>query len=506
MATQQRVRPVWVTNSLNHKKEQITPIEPGVIRMYSCGPTVYNFIHIGNLRAALTADVVYRALKHAGYEVNYVRNYTDIDDKIIKRAQEENTTTEVITKKYIQEVEKDYALAGLEEPTHKTLVTEHLKEINEMIQKLIDNGHAYVTPDNEVNFEISKFKEYGKLSRKNIEELVAGARVDVRDGKRSPLDFALWKPAKPGEPEWNSPWGKGRPGWHIECSAMASRWLGDQIDIHHGGEDLIFPHHENEIAQSECSSGKAPYVKYWVHNGFLNLSGVKMSKSLGNIVSARDFLSKFSGEVARILLLSAHYRSMMDFNDDTIHQALAGLQRIYEAKQKAQELQSKRFGLQDMVAENLWGTFAIDCDQTKDEIAHCYDHDFNTPGALAALFKLIREFNRVCAEPKAQATSAAALCAGLLIDIIEKEIGSVIGVGRGNPESVLKDLDRIRASLPSASGATRPTEEEIRALIQARIDARKAKNFAEADRIRKDLEARGVVLKDSPTGTTWEYK
>lgn len=500
-------RPVWVTNSLHGKKEQIQPQTPGKITMYSCGPTVYGLIHIGNLRAALTADLAFRAFKHAGYEVNYVRNYTDIDDKIIKRANEEGLSSDQVSKKYIQEVEKDYAFAGLEEPTHKTLVTDHLKEIVMMIQKLIDRGFAYVASDGEVIFEIAKFKDYGKLSRKNIEDLVAGARVEVSEKKRNPLDFALWKPAKPGEPAWDSPWCKGRPGWHIECSAMASKWLGDQIDVHHGGEDLIFPHHENEIAQSECSSGKAPYVRYWIHNGFLNIDGEKMSKSLGNFLTAREFLGRFSGEVARMLMFSAHYRSPMDFNEETIRQAVANLQRIYEAKKKALELVSRKYtGAPDRLTESVWGEFAAECEAARREIAQSYDQDLNTPGAFGALFKLIREFNRICGDVRAVGGAGAALGAGQLIEVIEREVGSVMGVGRGNPDSVLKDLERIRATMPTSSGSERPSTEEVQSLIAARIAARQEKNFAEADRIRKELDSRGVAIKDSPGGTTWEYK
>jgi len=318
--------------------------------MYSCGPTVYGFIHIGNLRAALTADLFYRLFKRFGYDVTYVRNFTDVDDKIIKRANEEKVTSDDVTRKYIPEAEKDYALAGLMEPTHKTKVTEHMPEIITMVGKIIENGKAYTADDpegfdptaKEVFFSIDAFPTYGQLSGKKLEDLRAGERVEVNTKKKNPADFSLWKPAKAGEPSWDSPWGKGRPGWHIECSAMACKWLGEQMDLHHGGEDLIFPHHENEIAQSEAATGTHPYVNYWVHNAFLNFDGEKMSKSLGNIVSARDFLSQYGGEVTRMLFLNVHYRSPFDINPVMMDQAITNLERLYEAKKKAEEKVSEQ--------------------------------------------------------------------------------------------------------------------------------------------------------------------
>jgi cysteinyl-tRNA synthetase len=500
-------REIRLTNTLTGKKEKLETHVPGKLTFYSCGPTVYNLIHIGNLRAGLVSDLIYRYFKRAGYEVNYVRNYTDVDDKIIDKANQEGIPTSELTKKYTVEVEKDYALAGLLEPTHKPTVTGHMKEIVAMIEKIIKNGNAYVAQDGEVLFSIETFKGYGKLSHKNIEDLVAGIRVEVDGKKKNPLDFSLWKPAKPGEPSWESPWCKGRPGWHIECSAMSSRWLGDAIDVHHGGEDLIFPHHENEIAQSESASKKAPFVKTWLHNGFLTLSKTKMSKSLGNVFNAREFLSLYSGEFARYLLLSVHYRALIDFGPETLENTWLGLNRIYEAKAKALETQKQGRARADLRAEGAWGSFVARCEQTRKEIDDCYANDLNTAGALGALFTLIREFNRTMSEPLASATPSAALGGAELIKIIEEDIGSVLGVGRLDPAKGLEDLMRIKKLISeSQGGGARPAEKEILDLIQQRADARKAKDFARADQIRKDLDARGVLIKDNAGGTSWTYK
>ncbi|MBC7692447.1 MAG: cysteine--tRNA ligase [Methylotenera sp.] len=505
------IREIKVTNTLSGKKEILETRVPGKLSMYSCGPTVYNFIHIGNLRAALVADQFFRYFKKVGYDVTFVRNFTDVDDKIIKKANEEKLTSDEIAKRYIIEVEKDYALAGLHEPTHKTKVTEHMPEIIGMIEKIIANGKAYVAEKSageegyEVLFSISSFEGYGKLSHKNIDDLVAGHRVEVSEKKHNPLDFTLWKPAKPGEPSWDSPWGKGRPGWHIECSAMAGKWLGDQMDLHHGGEDLVFPHHENEIAQSEACTGHAPYVKYWLHSAFLNMGKEKMSKSLGNVLGARDFLVRFGTEFTRYLLLSVHYRSIIDFGDEAIEHTLIALHRIYEAKAKALQISQLKMAMPDLRAESAWGSFMSECEAVRREMDDHFANDFNTAGAVASLFTLIRSFNRTLAEPRASATPSAILGAQELIKVMEMDLGDVLGIGRGNPEKMLADLERIKAERATASGTLRMTEDEIKAAIQARADARKAKDFAQGDRIRKDLESKGVMIKDSPQGTAWEY-
>lgn len=497
---------IYFTNTLTRKKERFEPIEPGRVKMYACGPTVYNLIHIGNLRAALVADLVYRYLKYAGYEVSYVRNYTDIDDKIIQKAIEDGVEFTEITKKYISEVEKDYAVTGLLEPDHKTLATEHIPEMIEMIQKIIDHGKGYVAEDGEVFFSIQDFEGYGKLSHKNLEDLIAGARVGVRENKKNPMDFSLWKPAKPGEPSWKTPWSDGRPGWHIECSVMATKWLGEQIDIHMGGVDLIFPHHENEIAQSEAACGKAPFSKYWIHNEHLTLDKEKMSKSLGNTFIARDFLTQYGGEVARYLLLSVHYGTKMDFSDQSVEEALSELERLYEAKKTAVELLAVKAALPDLRAESLWGEFVAGVEQTRKEIQSHYANDLNTPGALGALFSLIRKFNRTLSEKQTRTTPSAVMAAQSLVDLLEGDIGAVIGVGRLSPDKALSDLQRIRKERASSGGESRPSEEEIQTQIEERIQARKEKNFARADEIRDELARRGVEIKDSPQGTTWSYR
>jgi cysteinyl-tRNA synthetase len=499
-------REIRLTNTATGKKERLETLAPGKLTMYSCGPTVYNFIHIGNLRGGVVADLFFRYFKRAGYDVNYVRNYTDVDDKIIARAKEEGMAPEALARKYTGEVERDYAVAGMLEPTHKTTVTDHVREIIAMIEAIVRNGKGYVADDGEVLFSIDAFPTYGALSRRNLEDQIAGHRVEVSSKKRNPLDFTLWKPAKPGEPAWDSPWGKGRPGWHIECSAMASKWLGNRIDVHHGGEDLVFPHHENEIAQSEAATGEAPFVHHWLHHAFVNLGKEKMSKSLGNVFLARKFLEQYGGEVARYLLLSAHYRSIIEFDADAVEQALSGLQRIYEAKAKALELAARRAALPDLRAESLWSNFVAEAEKVKRDIDDAYANDFNTPGALAALFGLIREFNRIQGEPMALAAPASILAAQSLIQVIEDDIGGVLGVGRLDPRKALEDIARIRAAKPTESGAARPSAEEIEAALKARVEARARKDFAEADRIRKDLEARGVALKDGPQGTKWEYR
>jgi cysteinyl-tRNA synthetase len=499
-------RRIFITNTKTHKKEEFKPLQAGEVKMYSCGPTVYGEIHIGNLRAALTADLFFRFFKKFGFKVNYVRNYTDIDDKIIKKAAEEGVPLEVVTKRYIEAAEKNYALALMEEPTHKTLVTDHLPEIISMIESILKNGKAYVTDQHDVYFSIPEFPSYGQLSGKSLDDLMAGARVEVSESKRNAADFALWKSATPGEPAWDSPWGPGRPGWHIECSAMACKWLGPSMDLHHGGEDLVFPHHENEIAQSEAATGVSPYVKTWVHNAFLTFSSEKMSKSLGNVVLARDFLAQYGGEVARLVFLGVHYRSTFDFGPESVDQAVTHLERIYEAKKLAEEIAAKSMLLPDPMAETLWGGFFIDCDRTRNAILDHYANDLNTPGAISEFFGLVREWNRIVAHGNAKNTPAAILAAKELIRILEQEIGSVIGVGRMRSETMLAHLSAIRALRSKNEGKTVLSEAEIAEWLQKRSDARAQRDFKRSDEIRDHLLSLGVEIKDSPQGTTWTRK
>ena len=499
-------RTISFIHSKTHKKEVFQPITPGEVKMYSCGPTVYGDIHIGNLRAALTADLFYRFLKKMGFKVTYVRNYTDIDDKIIKRAQEEGTTLEVITKRYTEAAEKCYAAALMEEPTHKTKVTDHLPEIIAMIEAILKNQKGYVASNGDVYFSIDAFPSYGQLSGKTQEDLLAGARVEVNEMKKNAADFALWKSAKPGEPAWDSPWGKGRPGWHIECSAMACKWLGPRMDLHHGGEDLIFPHHENEIAQSEAATGCAPYVNTWVHNAFLTFSSEKMSKSLGNVVNAKDFLAQYGGEVARMVFLGVHYRSTFDFSPETVDQAITSLERVYEAKLVAEEILQKKITVPDPMGEVLWSGFFIDADRARNAIMDHYANDLNTPGALSEIFGLIREWNRILAQGNAKNTPAAILAAREFVRVLEEEIGSVIGIGRMRAESMLQHLSSLRAFRSEKEGKATLGDAEIEGFIRERNEARARKDFKRSDEVRDHLLRHGVEIKDSPEGTRWTRK
>jgi cysteinyl-tRNA synthetase len=499
------VRQIRLTNSMTHRREELQTREAGKLTFYSCGPTVYDLIHIGNLRAALTADLFFRIFLRAGYEVNFVRNYTDIDDKILKRAQEQGVSPLEVSEKYIKECEKDYAVAGLLEPTHKTKVTEHLPEIQSLIQQILDRGHAYLAPDGEVLFSIESFPTYGCLSHRTLEGQEAQTRVRSRDHKKHEFDFTLWKPAKAGEISWPSPWGAGRPGWHIECSAMAQKWLGSCIDVHHGGEDLIFPHHENEIAQSEAASGEAPYVRYWLHHAFVNFSKEKMSKSLGNVISARNFLTQFGGEFARFFLLSVHYRTRLEFSQESLEQAHAQLSRIYEAKLQAERLLGMRAALPDMVAENAWGEFVAGVERTRARFEEQLFFDFNTPGAFAEVFALIREFNRVTALPRATSTPTAILAAQSFIKFLEHDVWECLGMGRVGAARMLETLSTIKRDHLSKSEAGRIEASEVDRLIRERQAAKLRKEFQLADSIREELKAKGVLLKDSPHGTTWEY-
>jgi cysteinyl-tRNA synthetase len=454
----------------------------------------------------LTADLFYRFFKHFGYRVTYVRNYTDIDDKIIHQAQKENTGCDEITTKYIAYAEKDYALALMEEPTHKTRVTEHLPEIIAMIESIIRNGKGYSTPSGDVYFAIDAFPTYGALSGKSVDDLQAGARVEINPEKKNPMDFALWKAAKPGEPAWDSPWGRGRPGWHIECSAMACKWLGPKMDLHHGGEDLVFPHHENEIAQSEAATGISPYVGCWVHNAFLTFSSEKMSKSLGNVVQARDFLAEYGGELARMIFLGVHYRSVFDFNAEAVDLAVTNLERVYEAKKIAEDLRDRRIGIPDPMAEQAWGSFIIDCDRAREAIRSHYANDLNTAGALSELYSLVREFNRALKQQNALNTPAGILAAIEFLKVFEGEIGAVIGIGRMRAESMLAHLERVKLSRSKREGKDVLEDADVEALIRERKLARENRDFKKSDEIRDRLLTGGVLIKDSPEGTTWVRK
>ena len=457
-----------IHNSLTRRVEAFRPIEAGRVRMYVCGVTVYDLCHMGHARMMLAFDVVARWLRASGYELTYVRNVTDIDDKIIRRATERGVTIGALTAEMTARMHEDLAALGVEPPTHEPRATAYVPQMLELIGRLEARGLAYRAADGDVNYAVRRFPGYGKLSGKSLDELRAGERVAVLEGKHDPLDFVLWKAAKEGEPpeaRWDSPWGPGRPGWHIECSAMSCALLGEHFDIHGGGLDLQFPHHENEIAQSEGASGR-PFVNVWMHNGFVNVDDEKMSKSLGNFFTIRDVLQRYDGETVRFLMLRTHYRSPFNFSDAHLDDARAALRRLYGTLEAVPVLGS---GPVDWSAEPAR------------RFREAMDDDFNTPQALAVLFELASEVNR----------SRDAAAAHLL-----KGLGEVLGVLQQAPRAWLQG----GAAAASAAGLDEPG---IVQRIEARAQAKKARDFATADRIRAELAAAGVELKDTPQGTTW---
>lgn len=460
-----------VYNTLTRKKEELKTITPNEVKIYACGPTVYNFIHIGNARPLCVFDTFRRYLEYRGYKVNFVQNFTDIDDKIIKRANEEGTDYKTVSEKYIAEFWTDVKGMNIREATVHPKATENIDEIISIISALVEKGYAYSVENGDVYFSPKKFKEYGKLSHQPLEDLEAGARINIGELKKEPMDFALWKGAKPGEPAWDSPWGKGRPGWHIECSAMVRRYLGETIDIHCGGQDLIFPHHENEIAQSECCNG-VPFANYWMHNGYINVDNVKMSKSLGNFFTVRDVAEKYGYEPIRYLMISSQYRSPINYSVDIIEQCKASLTRLYTCRD------SLDFALQnagDTVPDNA-DAIKAQLDSRREQFCRAMDDDLNTADGIAAVFELVRDINvSVLASDSKDLIAYAAK----LFD----ELTGVLGLV----------YNRKTDSLDS----------EIEALIEARQAARKEKNWAEADRIRDELKAQGIVLEDTPQGVKW---
>lgn len=479
--------PLRVYNTLTGTKEEFVPINPGKVGMYVCGVTVYDHCHIGHARANVVFDMIYRYLQAKGLEVTYVRNYTDIDDKIINRANRDGVAYNEISERFIQEFDKDMARLMLQLPTFQPKATEHIPEIIALVQKLIDKGFAYQS-GNDVFYRVDRFEGYLKLSKRNLEDMQAGARIEVDERKEHPMDFALWKGAKPGEPYWESPWGHGRPGWHIECSAMSTKFLGETLDIHGGGKDLIFPHHENEIAQSEAASGK-PFVKYWLHNGFVNINAEKMSKSLGNFFTIKEVLERYDAEVLRFFLLSAHYRSPIDFSDQNLKEAEMGLERIYKALAGIDERLAA--GTEQAGGEES-RELEEKCAGIAARFAEAMDDDFNTAMALGHLFDLVRSINR--------ALPVAPLA---LLTRVKEEVATIaatLGVCDSVPASFLQRMKERKTSEMEI-----PVE-EIEALIAERAEARKAKNFKRSDEIRDLLAARNIVLLDGAQGTTWQVK
>jgi len=466
-----------IHNSLTGRKEPFKPIVPGQVGMYVCGMTVYDHIHVGHARSQIAFDVARRWLEASGYRVNYVRNITDIDDKIIQRAREGNEAVESLTARYIASTEEDLAALGVRKPDHEPRATGYVREIVKMIETLVQRRIAYVGASGDVLYSVAKFAPYGQLSGKKPADLRAGARVDVDESKRDPLDFVLWKRAKPGEPAWESPWGAGRPGWHIECSAMANALLGRHFDIHGGGMDLKFPHHENEIAQS-CAATDAPFVNVWMHNGFVRVDDEKMSKSLGNFFTVREVLPRLRPEVLRAFLVSSHYRGPVNYTEENLRQADAVLQRLYLALRDVRPSSKAEAG------------------EATRAFTEAMDDDFNTPEALAAMQSLARELN--VAKSSGDKRKASKLAAEL------KKLGSLLGLLGQDPADWLATRSELTGGTQDAAGAPEPAE--IEELIKARIEARKAKDWAGSDRIRDDLAARGVLLEDGPAGTTWRRK
>ena len=477
-----------VFNTMGSRKEPFVPLVPGRIRMYVCGVTVYDLCHIGHARANVAFDIIVRYLRHTGYDVTYIRNFTDIDDKILRRAAEEGSDYLAVSTKYIKAFHEDFDRLGLLRPDVEPKATEHIPEIVALVERLVRDGKAYEV-GGDVYYSVKGFPGYGKLSGKNVDDLRAGARVDVDERKNDPLDFALWKASKPGEPAWESPWGPGRPGWHIECSAMAMKHLGETFDIHGGGKDLVFPHHENEIAQSEAATGK-PFARYWLHNGFVNIDNEKMSKSLGNFFTLRDVLSRVKPEVLRFFLASSHYRSPIDYSDRSLTEAKAGLDRLYRVKEKAEACRAAGAAPSPLPP----GEEVAPLLSAPARFGEAMDDDFNTAGAMGHLFDAVRALNRLApAEPSADVERAGMFLAGYeLID----PLFAVLGLLRAPSPEHFK-----------AAGADgKMPEGEILARIEARRAARSAKQYGEADRIRKELEASGVLLEDGKSGTTWKYK
>ncbi|MCD8153274.1 MAG: cysteine--tRNA ligase [Clostridiales bacterium] len=465
-----------IFNTMTRRKEEFVPLEEGKVKMYVCGPTVYNLIHIGNARPMIVFDTVRRYMEYKGYEVNYVSNFTDVDDKIIKKALEEGVSAQEISTRYIAECRKDMEGMNVKPATTAPLATQEIGGMIEMIQKLIEKGHAYVVGDGTVYFRVKSFRDYGKLSHKNLDDLQSGFRalqVSGEDQKEDPLDFVLWKPKKEGEPSWPSPWCDGRPGWHIECSEMSKKYLGEEIDIHAGGEDLIFPHHENEIAQSECCNGKI-FARYWMHNAFLNIDNRKMSKSLGNFRTVRQISEQYDLQVLRFFMLNAHYRSPLNFSADLMESSKSSLERIREAAARLLDRKAAASVPSLLEAE---AALLEEAKGFEAKFEEAMDDDFNTADALAAVFELVKFANTHAGE------GCSAEFAGALLEKLTR-LCDVLGLTLGEKEEIL--------------------DEEIEALIRERQEARKDRNFARADEIRGELLEKGIILKDTREGVKWK--
>ena len=457
-----------IYNTLTRKKEEFIPVDKENVKMYSCGPTVYDYFHIGNARPFIIFDTMRRYLEYVGYKVTFVQNFTDIDDKMIKRANAEGITVKELGERFIAEYFKDAEAIGVKRATVHPKATENIDAIIDIIKRLEDNGYAYAV-DGNVYFRTKEFKEYGKLSKQPLEDLELGARIDINERKDDPMDFALWKSKKDGEPFWQSPWGEGRPGWHIECSAMANKYLGETIDLHSGGQDLIFPHHENEIAQSECANCKQ-FSNYWMHNGYINIDGKKMSKSLGNFFTVRDILKEYDGEIIRFFMLSAHYRSPINFADTLMAQAKSAVERVYTCIENLEFLKEKA---EDIPCDEK---LKVELEKCREKFCAAMDDDLNTADAIAAIFDIVYLANT-------SITSASGACAIDSTLSLIRELGAVLGLFIKESKNSLDD--------------------EVEELIKQRNEARKNKDWATADAIRDKLKEMNIVLKDTPDGVKW---
>ena len=475
-----------VHNTLTRKKETFEPLDKNLVKIYLCGPTVYDLLHVGNFRGPIVYNLIRNWLEQIGYKVKIVYNYTDVDDKIINRAIKEKVDSKAIAQKYTEEFQKDFNHLGLRPHDLNPTVTESMDAIVKMISELIECGKAYAIPGGDVNYSVRSFEEYGKLSNRKPDELIASGRIERDPAKRDPLDFALWKKSKEGEPSWESPWGKGRPGWHIECSAMAKKYLGEQIDIHGGGMDLVFPHHENEIAQTEGCTHKQ-FAKYWIHNNMIEFGGAKMSKSLGNIVTARGFMSQYNAEILKYMMLSVHYRSISDFSEDGIQHAIRGLARIYSALSVAEKYKDGPF---------TDPSFKKVTDLAWEGITTALNDDFNTPEAFARVFEVVRQFN---SQVKLGNKKSEALAgkANAFIGLVKK-FGTLTALFQQEPSAFLKTLDDLLLKKMNIS------REAIDSKVQLRTEARANKDFKKSDELRAELAAMGISVMDTPEGTLWE--
>lgn len=464
-----------IYNTLTRQKQEFVPIKDGEVKMYSCGPTVYDYFHIGNARPFIVFDTMRRYFEYRGYKVTFVQNFTDIDDKMIKRANEEGITVKELGERFIDEYFKDAQAIGIHKATIHPKATENIDAIIDVIKHLEENGYAY-NVDGDVYFSTKKFKEYGKLSKQPLEDLEAGARIDINDNKRDAMDFALWKKQKEGEPAWESPWGMGRPGWHIECSAMVNKYLGKTIDIHSGGQDLIFPHHENEIAQSECANCE-PFANYWMHNGYININNQKMSKSLGNFFTVRDILKKYDGEVIRFFMLSAHYRNPINFADTLMEQAKSAVERVYTCIDNLEFLLANS---EDRELTDNEKEYMNKLEECKQKFIDAMDDDLNTADAIAAVFDIVYASNTALSTENKNAKSVVEKTLSLI-----HEIGAVLGLFEKKKDNSI--------------------DAEVEALIEQRNKARSEKDWATADAIRDKLKGMNIELKDTPMGVKWSY-